>query len=170
MDFGKWFADKIREKSDLDQSTQKYVKAARSGFRFGAQVEETERLSCKLLEITVAYPLKHRPESPKFDTLIKQISEKLTYFQESLVLIEKDDKNEQAMFRSKSPKKDLNRIEYFELMVSPSADMVLKRILREDREKLSISFVIGFDLIERFINDLCELITSNLAIDAGGDN
>ncbi len=161
MDLGRWFVNTILQNAQTMQERvrrQFRVSGEKDNFEFTVFLEDVERLSAQLNNITIQYQLKQELDRVKFDSLLKLITERITYLPESLKIIEKDNQNKQALLRSESPVKNEKVIEYFELFVTPKIRMELKRNRNLNNETHSISFVIGFDLLERLINDLSELI------------
>ncbi|MCH8124702.1 hypothetical protein IIC38_01880 [candidate division KSB1 bacterium] len=161
MDLGRWFVNKILQSAQAMQGRvrrQFRVSGEKDNFEFTVFLEDVERLSTQLNSMTIQYQLKQELGKDKFESLLNLITERITYLPESLKIIEKDNQNNQALLRSETPVKNEKVIEYFELLVTPKIHMKLNRNRNLNNETNSISFVIGFDLLERLINDLSEII------------
>ena len=117
----------IRSKNYANSHQQKgrsqfQIEAEKQSFAFTITLEAVDQLSCKLTELTVTQLQKKRANRSQFDAILHDLSKKLSYLQESIVLIERDDQNNQAMLRSANPHTEQEKIEYFEMMVNPRVE------------------------------------------------
>lgn len=161
MDLGKWFVNKILNSAQTMQGRiqrQNRVSGDKNGYVIEVVLQDVERLSVQLDQMTIRYQLSQRLSQQEFDNFLKQITGQITYLPETLKVIEKDDQNDQALLRSANPLKSEKDVEYFELLVNPQIHMKFTRMRNQDHENHPISFVMGFDILERLINDLGELI------------
>lgn len=96
--------------------------------------------------------------SGSFDELVEKsqtICDTVTYLNENLRLLEKNDIAQSVILRSDSPDQVKQKIEFFELILRQSGDISLDRYSysKENGERISTDFILSHDLIERLVSD-----------------
>ena len=123
---------------------------------YGLQIEEvtSDKLSTQLRKVMTQQKGIHN-----FEGLVHkghQISEKVTYLQENLRLLEADQEHQVVTLRSMDPDQVKRNIEFFEMKIELSGKTTLERLgySKETGEREPVDFVVSYETLERLSKDL----------------
>ena len=117
----------------------------------------SDRLSSKIRSIKGKIS-----SSDTFEDLVtkgENICNNITYLNEKLRLLEKNDLGKSIMLRSIEPDKNQGNIEYFEMILQQSGDISIDRYsyAKQSQERNKSDFILSHDLMERLVKDISNI-------------
>ncbi len=161
MEVGRWFVTKIKQAAETRRETEekpKTVTGRRGAVVITAELTEADKLSAQFHGIKLTCTLDRPLPTEQFEQLIRSIEKRVIYLPEHLLLVEKDDAQQQAILRSKNPRKRGKAVEFFEIRVSPQISLSLRRYRNLNHKNEVVDFILSYDIVERLVEDMVALV------------
>lgn len=130
---------------------------ARDCYGLELEILESDKLSARIQKLRhKGQPLKNMDAlQQKADSLCQRLS----YLEDPLRLVEKDEAREAVMLRSETPQNTPEGLLYYEMLLSASGWSELQRVhyIRHTNDKQAADFVLSEGLLERLGRDLEQL-------------